>query len=578
MCLMIVGASAVAQDRHLPVPIEDGSSTLIPIREADEHLIQRKPPIYPPLAKAVRIEGVVRLKLSVNSSGVVTQVLEPSGHPFLVRAATEAAQQYRYRPFEVAGTPSAVLVEATASFSLDPDQPSVPIPFPQVTDLASVLIEYGDGFISLQISGNGLVEYDGVSGVVIEGKHQRYIKSEDVQQLLQAFRGSDFFSLRDDYSVGATDVDQTRTAIQIGNSRKNISDDWVQVPPALKAVQDAILRYSHSDQWTKGNADTVEGIIAETPSPSARREILSNVLPRAAAYGDVETVRAILAQGVDVERHSVWDGTALIHAAERGLPDMVAALAAGANPRARDEDGRSPLIFGAGSGNAKVVELLIAAGASGSEQDKYGDTALMAAAASGNPDAVHLLLDHGAKINARNQRRQAALLSAASGDAGFAISEEGRRRAEIPEDLVHRGAVVRMLLEAGADINARGWEGETALFSLEDDAVQELLRHHIDLEARDKRGNTALMETVSDSIAKLLIGAGAEVNAEDKKGQTALIMAAERNYVAKLAALVRAPGIGLEHRDHDGATALMHAQKARHQDCIRTLIAAGATL
>jgi uncharacterized protein len=137
--------------------------------------------------------------------------------------------------------------------------------------------------------------------------------------------------------------------------------------------------------------------------------------------------------------------------------------------------------------------------------------------------------------------------------------------------------VVRMLLQAGADINARGWDGETALFSLEHDAVQELLRHHIDLEARDKDGETALMETVSNSIAELLINAGANVNAENKKGQTALTLAAERNYFDKLAVLVKAPAIQLEHRDHNGATALILARKAGHQDCVRTLIAAGAT-
>lgn len=451
--------------------------------------------------------------------------------------------------------------------------------FPQVTDLGSVLIEFGDGSISLRIGGNGLVEYDGVSGVVIEGKHQRYIESEDIQHMLQAFRRADFFSLRDDYSVGATDVGQTRTSIRIGTSQKSITDDWVQVPPALKALQDAVLKYSHSDQWVRGNADTVPAIIAETASPSARREILSEVLPRAAMYGDTETVRAILAQGVDLERHGVWDGTALMHAAERGLPDMVAALlAARANPAARDKESRDPLIFGAGSGNARVVELLLAAAASASARDKYGDTALMAAAASGNPDSVRLLLDHGAQVKAQNRGRQTALLSGATGEDGSAIGEMGRGHAEIPEDLIHRGTVVGMLLQAGADINARGWDGETALFTLEDDAVQELLRHHINLEARDKDGETALRETVSDSIAELLINAGAKVNAENNRGQTALIMAAERNYVGKLAVLVKAPGIRLEDRDHDGVTALMVARSKGNRDCVRILLAAGATL
>ena len=407
----------------------------------------------------------MRLKLLVDPHGIAARVLEPTGHPFLVRAATEAAKQYRYRPFEVSGAPATVLVEAVVSFSLNPGPSSPPIPFPAVTDLGSVLIEYGDGSISLRIGGNGLVEYDGVLGVAIEGKHQRHIEAEDIQKLLEAFRRGDFFSLRDDYSVGATDVGQTRTSIRIGDARKSITDDWVQVPPVLKAVQNAVLKYSHSDQWVRGNADTVPAIIAETPSSSARREVLSDVLPRVAMYGDTETVRATLAQGVDLERHGIWDGTALMHAAERGLPDIVSALLeAHANPQARDKEGRGSLIFGARSGNAKVVELLIAAGASARAQDRYGDTALMAAAASGNPDSLRLLLDHGAKVNARNRRRQTALLSGASGDDGFAIGEMGRSHAEIPEDLVHRSTVVRMLLEAGADINARGWDGETALF------------------------------------------------------------------------------------------------------------------
>jgi ankyrin repeat protein len=431
--------------------------------------------------------------------------------------------------------------------------------------------------VNLRISGTGSVEYDGAE-VAIEGKHQRHIGSDDVEHLLQAFRDADFFSLRDDYTVGATDVGQTRTSIRVGTLQKNITDDWVRVPPVLKSVQDAVLKYSHSDQWVKGNAETVPGILAEVPDTGARRETLSGILPRAAYFGDIEVIRAILAKGADLERHDVWDGTALMHAAERGLPEMVAVLlAAGANPLARDKEGRGALIFGARSGNSKVVELLLAAGTKAGERDRYGDTALMAAAAAGNPDSVRMLLDRGAKVNARNHRRQTALLSGSTGDDGFGIGEMGRARPEIPDESIHRDRAVRMLLEAGADINAKGWSGETPLFSLEEDAVEELLRHHINLEARDEYGDTALMETVSESIAELLIRAGANVNAEDKKGQTALIKAAERNYVGKLAVLLRAPGIQLNHWDHDGATALAVAQKAKHQDCVRILIAAGAT-
>jgi TonB family protein len=551
----------------------------IPLAEAEAHFLQHEVPAYPPLAKAARIEGTVHLVLRVDSQGVVAGVVRSSGHPLLTRAAEGAALLYRYRPFEISGVPSEVLVEASVAFVIAGRAPHPHTPFPDVTDLAQVVMEYGDGSVNLRVTGGGIVEYEGLSGVAVGGKHQRRIARDEVQHLLQAFRDADFFSLSDDYSVGATDVGTTTTSIQVGAAKKSVTDDWVQVPAVLKAVQEVILKFSQSDQWMKGNADTVAGLLAETSDPRARRDLLSDALPGVATYGDAATVADILATGVDLDRPGAWHATALMHAAERGLPDMVAVLLkAGADRRARDKEGRSALFFGAGSGNVKVIELLLGAGAGANEDDKYRDTPLMGAAAAGNPDVVRVLLHHGARVNARNVRRQSALLSAATGDPGFAIGEMGRWRTEVPEGAIHRDVVVALLLDAGADINAHGWFGDTALFSLEEDVDRELLRHHIDIEARNEYGETALIETVSETVADLLIKAGANVNAQDKKSETALIKAAERNYVAKLRVLVKAPGIHLDHRDSHGATALMVAKKAHHEDCVQVLLAAGATL
>jgi len=549
----------------------------IPLAQAETHLLQHDPPVYPPLAKAARIQGAVNLVLRVDQHGVVAAVVKTTGHPLLTRAAEQAALLYRYRPFDVRNVPSEVLVEASVAFEIPSHAPHPHTPFPDVTDLTGVVMEYGDGSVNLKVTGEGVVEYDGRSGVAVDGRHQRRIAPDDVQHLLQAFRSADFFSLSDDYSVGATDVGTTTTSIQVGSAKKAVTDDWVDVPPALKEVQEAMLRFSHSEQWTKGNADTVAGLLAETSDGRARRDLLSGALPGVAMYGDAATVAEILATRADLEQPGRWHGTALMHAAERGLPEMVAVLLkAGADHRARDKEGRSALFFGARSGNAKVVELLLNAGAGANEDDNYRDTPLMGAAAAGNPDVVRLLLQSGARVNARNVRRQSALISAATGETGFAFLDVGRGRAEVPEETIHRDAIVKMLLDAGADINARGWDGETALFSLEDDAVRELLRHHINLEARNNYGETALVETVSEDIADLLIKAGANVNAQDKNGRTALIKSAENNYVANLRVLVKAPGIRLDHRDRQGSTALMAAKKAHHEDCVQVLLTAGA--
>jgi ankyrin repeat protein len=397
-------------------------------------------------------------------------------------------------------------------------------PFPDGTNIKSLAIAYDDGSISVRVNGSGLVQYEGRSGVLVEGQHTRRIKSADVQQLLDVFRQADFFSLCDDYTVSATDVGSTTTSIQLAGSQKAITDNWVEVPEALKNVQSAILKFSRSDQWTTGSEDTVSGLLDEMSSPVARRALLSEILPRAALYNDTAIVQRILAYDVDLERRGPYGATALQLATDRGLPDMVAVLLkAGANSHAVDEFGRGSLIFGAGSGNSEVVRLLLVAGVKADERDEYGDTALMAASASGNPDSVRLLLTKGANVNVENSRHQTALLSGASGDRGFSIMEMGRRHADIPDEVIHRDAVVRLLVEAGANVNAHGWFGETALFSLDEDAVQELIRQHADLEARNEYGETALVETVSSSIADLLIKAGADVNSQDNDGETALI-------------------------------------------------------
>jgi TonB family protein len=571
--MSLVGTCAIAQtNQSLPERVSDLPT--IPLDQAQQHLIEHKPPTYPPLAKAAKIEGDVRLTLQVDSSGAVVRVVPFSGNPLLIQSAIDTVKQYRYRPFELNDAPADVLVDAIVSFSLY--VPTSSVPFPEIADMGSVVMEYDNGWIKLRVSGNGTAEYNGTRFVVVEGKHKRHIDPDEVQQLIEAFRKADFFSLSDDYSLSANDVGWQSTSIQIGSMEKTIASN-IQIPLALKSVQEAVLKYSHSEQWVTGNSDTVSGLLEETSSPASRKELLSEALPRAALYGDTSLVRGVLANPVDLEHRGPYHATALMLAADRGLPDMVAALLrAGAKPHAKDEEGRGALIFGAGSGNADVLRLLLAAGLKGDERDKYGDTALMAAAASGNPECVRLLLNSGARVNAQNKRRQTALLSGATGDSGFSVDDSGRGHAEVPDELVHRDGVVKLLLDAGADINARGWDGQSALFTVEDEAVEELIRHHINLEIRDNYNETALVETVSGSITEILIKAGADINSRGHDGETPLIMAAANNELEKLKVLVKAKGIRLEDRDDKGKTALMKATESHLNDSVRILVEAGA--
>ncbi len=92
----------------------------------------------------------------------------------------------------------------------------------------------------------------------------------------------------------------------------------------------------------------------------------------------------------------------------------------------------------------------------------------------------------------------------------------GRPHPEIPEEPIHRAAVVDLLLLQVQTSMPMVGSAKQLFFLSSEDAVRELIRHHVNLEARDDYGQTALIETVSGSIAEILIRAGSDINAKDK--------------------------------------------------------------
>jgi TonB family protein len=85
---------------------------------ADEHLVKRIEPDYPPLAKAARIQGKVLLKATISGDGDVTAVNVVSGHPMLIPSAVEAVKKWHYKPFLVDGQAAVVRTEIEVPFSL----------------------------------------------------------------------------------------------------------------------------------------------------------------------------------------------------------------------------------------------------------------------------------------------------------------------------------------------------------------------------------------------------------------------------------------------------------------------------
>ncbi len=75
-------------------------------------------PVYPPLARQARIQGVVRLNVIVAKDGAPQNISVVSGHPLLVPAAMEAVRQWQWHPALVNGQPVEIVTQVDVPFSL----------------------------------------------------------------------------------------------------------------------------------------------------------------------------------------------------------------------------------------------------------------------------------------------------------------------------------------------------------------------------------------------------------------------------------------------------------------------------
>ena len=85
---------------------------------AAANLQQSSPPVYPPLAKAAEVQGIVKLQILIGTDGHVKETTVISGHPLLITAAMDAAEQYIYKPTLLNGQPAQVLTEVEIAFRL----------------------------------------------------------------------------------------------------------------------------------------------------------------------------------------------------------------------------------------------------------------------------------------------------------------------------------------------------------------------------------------------------------------------------------------------------------------------------
>ena len=178
-----------------------------------------------------------------------------------------------------------------------------------------------------------------------------------------------------------------------------------------------------------------QGTVISLRIDAVPEEVPEAALIDAIMNGDMETVVAMVRQGIDVNVAKP-DGTTGLHWAAH-LDDAEATallLGAGADAEVKNRYGATPLVLASQRGSGATVAALLEAGADANTVFG-GEHVLMTSARSGSAEAVRALLANGADANYREPSRgQTALMWAAA--AG-------------------RAPVVRELLKAGADPSAR---------------------------------------------------------------------------------------------------------------------------
>ena len=314
-----------------------------------------------------------------------------------------------------------------------------------------------------------------------------------------------------------------------------------------------------------------------------------------------EVAKLLIAAGADIEKPGLHDHTPLLSAAGGGRAEVVALLIRnGARLAPEGPRGLKALHSAIISGDVTTVRVVLDAGAD--VNDVQGSSPLEYAVEFGNADVAALLVKRGADLNARGYhgmtpahtailaqhwataRRLVALgakrdifvaaglglvrdtKSLLDGTPRLATARAFKSRST-PLHWARDAATARLLLEHGAELEARNADGETPLHRAARDGrgavAKALIEAGAEPNAADHAGQTPLHEASQGGqleVAKMLLEHGAKVNAKSKFDHTPLHLSVFGKHLGVVRWLV-AQGADVKARNQDGKTALDLAEQ-----------------
>jgi hypothetical protein len=207
--------------------------------------------------------GTITMRVVVSPLGVVESATALDGPSEFFAQAEKLERDRKFAPFQQHGA-AVRATEQDFVMVLPLEQWGKRAPFPDVQNMATLRMTLARSMClgpcpayTVEIRGDGTVQFEGLAHVDAMGSHSDRISRDAAAELLAAFRRADFFSLQDEYAAMVADIPTFTVSIEFDGRKKSVRDHMglsMGMPEAAADLEEAFDRLADTVRWLRGPA------------------------------------------------------------------------------------------------------------------------------------------------------------------------------------------------------------------------------------------------------------------------------------------------------------------------------------